>query len=102
MKIWNEGDNVHFSVKDNGMGIPENEVNRTFLYGDDIHIRMEKNEGDNKLDVPYNSKSAEKMTSKEIEIQGNRATAYSISSEDGFVLGPAAMANLAHTPSFCI
>ena len=27
---------------------------------------VEKNEGDNKLDVPYNSKSAKKMSQKEI------------------------------------
>ena len=43
------------------------EISRTYIYGDDIHIRMEENLGDNKLDVPYNSKSAEKMTEEEIK-----------------------------------
>ncbi len=47
--------------------IAEHELPYTYVRGNDIHIRMEKNEGDNKLDVPYNSKSAEKMTSKEIK-----------------------------------
>jgi FlaA1/EpsC-like NDP-sugar epimerase len=47
--------------------ISKNEINRTYLYGDDIHIRMEENLGDNKLDVPYNSKSAERMTEEEIK-----------------------------------
>ena len=47
--------------------ISEREISRTFIYGDDIHIRTEKNEEDNKLSEPYNSASAEKMTTKEIE-----------------------------------
>ena len=47
--------------------IAEHELPYTYVRGNDIHIRMEKNEGDNKLDVPYNSKSAEKMTPKEIK-----------------------------------
>ena len=47
--------------------VSENEVNRTFLYGDDIHIRMEENEQDNKLTEPYNSKSAVMMTEEEME-----------------------------------
>ena len=47
--------------------IAEHELPYTYVRGNDIHIRMEKNEGVNKLDVPYNSKSAEKMTSKEIK-----------------------------------
>ncbi len=47
--------------------ISEREISRTFIYGDDIHIRMEKNEGDNKLSEPYNSASAEHMTKEEIE-----------------------------------
>ena len=47
--------------------VSENEVNRTFLYGDDIHIRMEENEQDNKLTEPYNSKSAKMMTEEEME-----------------------------------
>ena len=46
--------------------VSENEVNRTFLYGDDIHIRMEENEQDNKLTEPYNSKSAVMMTEEEM------------------------------------
>ena len=47
--------------------ISEREISRTFIYGDDIHIRMEKNKGDNKLSEPYNSASAEHMTKEEIE-----------------------------------
>ena len=47
--------------------IAEHELPYTYVRGNDIHIRMEKNEGNNKLDVPYNSKSAQKMTPKEIK-----------------------------------
>ena len=47
--------------------ISEREISRTFIYGDDIHIRTEKNEEENKLSKPYNSASAEKMTTEEIE-----------------------------------
>jgi len=47
--------------------ISEREISNTFIYGDDIHIRMEKNEGNNKLSEPYNSASAEKMTKEEME-----------------------------------
>ena len=47
--------------------VSENEVNRTFLYGDDIHIRMEENKQNNKLAEPYNSKSAKMMTEEEME-----------------------------------
>ena len=47
--------------------ISEREIARTFIYGDDIHIRMDENEGDNKLDRPYNSVSAEHMTEEEME-----------------------------------
>ena len=47
--------------------ISEREISRTFFFGDDIHIRMEENEKDNKLTEPYNSKSAEMMTEKEME-----------------------------------
>ena len=47
--------------------VSKNEVSRTYLYGDDIHIRMEENEQDNKLTEPYNSKSAEMMTEEEME-----------------------------------
>ena len=47
--------------------ISEREISRTFIYGDDIHIRMDENESDNKLDRPYNSVSAEHMTEEEME-----------------------------------
>jgi len=47
--------------------ISEREIARTFVYGDDIHIRMDENEGDNKLDRPYNSASAEKMIEEEMK-----------------------------------
>ena len=47
--------------------ISKNEIERTYLYGDDIHIRMEQNEKDNKLTEPYNSKSAKKMTEEEMK-----------------------------------
>ena len=47
--------------------ITEREISRTFIYGDDIHIRMEKNKDNNKLSEPYNSASAEHMTKEEIE-----------------------------------
>jgi len=47
--------------------ISEHELDYTYVIGNDIHIRTEKNEGDNKLDVPYNSKSAKKMSQKEIK-----------------------------------
>jgi len=46
--------------------ISKREISRTFVYGNDIHIRMDKNEGDNKLDRPYNSVSAEKMNHEEM------------------------------------
>ena len=44
----------------------KNEINRTYLYGQDIHIRMEENDGDNKLTNPYNSKTAPNMTEDEM------------------------------------
>ena len=47
--------------------VSENEVNRTYLYGNDIHIRMEENKEYNKLKEPYNSKSAEMMTEEEMK-----------------------------------
>ena len=47
--------------------VSKNEVDRTYLYGHDIHIRMEENDGDNKLTEPYNSKSAPKMTKEEMK-----------------------------------
>ncbi len=47
--------------------VSEHELDYTYVIGNDIHIRTEKNEGDNKLDVPYNSKSAKKMSQKEIK-----------------------------------
>jgi UDP-N-acetylglucosamine 4,6-dehydratase len=46
--------------------ISEREIARTFIYGNDIHIRMDENKGGNKLDRPYNSASAEKMTEEEM------------------------------------
>jgi len=46
--------------------ISEREITRTYIHGDDIHIRMEENKGDNKLTEPYNSKSAPKMTTLEM------------------------------------
>jgi len=46
--------------------ISEREISRTFIYGDDIHIRMDENKGNNKLDRPYNSASAEKMNLSEM------------------------------------
>ena len=47
--------------------ISEREINRTYIHGDDIHIRMEENEGADRLTEPYNSKSAEMMTEEEIK-----------------------------------
>ena len=46
--------------------ISKKEVDRTYLYGDDIHIRMKENDGDNKLTKPYNSKTAPNMTEDEM------------------------------------
>jgi len=47
--------------------ISEREVGKTWIFGDDIHIRMEDNQDNNKLDRPYNSVSAEHMTQDEME-----------------------------------
>ena len=47
--------------------ISEREIDRTYIYDDDIHIMMEKNEDFNKLSVPYNSKSAPRMTEEEMD-----------------------------------
>ena len=47
--------------------VSKNEIDRTYLYGDDIHIRMGKNKDNNKLTAPYNSKTAEKMTKDEMK-----------------------------------
>ena len=47
--------------------VSKNEVDRTYLFGDDIHIRMEENEQYNKLTEPYNSKSAPKMEEEEMK-----------------------------------
>ncbi len=47
--------------------ISEREINRTYIHGDDIHIRMEENEGADRLTEPYNSKSADMMTEEEME-----------------------------------
>jgi UDP-N-acetylglucosamine 4,6-dehydratase len=46
--------------------VSKNEIDRTYLYGDDIHIRMEENKQDNKLIEPYNSKTAPNMTDNEM------------------------------------
>ena len=46
--------------------ISKKEVSRTYLYGDDIHIRMEDNQDDNKLIEPYNSKTAPNMSEDEM------------------------------------
>ena len=48
-------------------GYDNNQIQNYYLYGDDIHIRMEENEQDNKLTEPYNSKSAQKMTKEEMK-----------------------------------
>ena len=47
--------------------ISEREIDRTYIHGDDIHIRMENNKEDNKLSAPYNSKTAPIMTENEME-----------------------------------
>tara|TARA_R100001126_G_C4875896_1_gene175867 strand:- start:70 stop:972 length:903 start_codon:yes stop_codon:yes gene_type:complete len=46
--------------------ISEREITRTYIHGNDIHIKMKENQGDNKLTEPYNSKSAPKMTTSEM------------------------------------
>ena len=46
--------------------VGEREIHRTYLYGDDIHIRMEDNTDTNKLSAPYNSKTAPNMTEEEL------------------------------------
>jgi UDP-N-acetylglucosamine 4,6-dehydratase len=47
--------------------VGEREIHRTYLYGDDIHIRMEDNKGTNKLSAPYNSKTSPKMVEEEMQ-----------------------------------
>ena len=47
--------------------ISEHELSYTYVKGNDIHIRAEENTYDKKLEVPYNSHSAEKMTPKQIK-----------------------------------
>ena len=47
--------------------ISKHELPYTYVRGNDIHIRAEENIYDKKLEVPYNSQSAEKMTSKQIK-----------------------------------
>jgi UDP-glucose 4-epimerase len=47
--------------------IAEHELPYTYVRGNDIHIRSEVNEGKNRLDIPYNSESAEKMTQYEMK-----------------------------------
>ena len=46
--------------------ISDEELDYTYVIGNDIHIRTSKNKNKNKLELPYNSKSAEKMTKDEI------------------------------------
>ena len=46
--------------------IAQHELPYTYVRGNDIHIRSEVNEGKNRLDVPYNSESAQKMSSYEM------------------------------------
>ena len=46
--------------------ISEREIKKTYIYGDDIHIRMEDNTEDNRLYEAYNSATAEKMTHNEM------------------------------------
>ena len=46
--------------------ISKHELPYTYVRGNDIHIRAEENIYDEKLDVPYNSQSAEKMSPKQI------------------------------------
>ena len=38
-----------------------------YVRGNDIHIRSEVNEGTTRLEVPYNSESAEKMSEYEMK-----------------------------------
>ena len=47
--------------------VSKNEIDRTYLYDDDIHIRVDENTQDNKLTLPYNSKTAKKMTKDEMK-----------------------------------
>ena len=46
--------------------ISEREIKKTYIYGNDIHIRMEDNKEDNRLYEAYNSATAEKMTNIEM------------------------------------
>ena len=46
--------------------ISEREIKKTYIYGNDIHIRMEDNEEDNRLYEAYNSATAERMTNIEM------------------------------------
>ena len=47
--------------------ISQREISKTFIYENDIHIRMEENEDSNKLSAPYNSKTAKQMTEADME-----------------------------------
>ena len=47
--------------------ISQREISKTFIYKNDIHIRMEENEDSNKLSAPYNSKTAEQMSEADME-----------------------------------
>ena len=46
--------------------ISEREIKKTYIHGDDIHIKMEDNKEDNRLYEAYNSATAEKMTHNEM------------------------------------
>ena len=48
--------------------ISREEITRTYIHGNDIHIKMKENQGDNKLTEPYNSKRRPKMTTSEMGI----------------------------------
>jgi UDP-N-acetylglucosamine 4,6-dehydratase len=47
--------------------IAKHEIPYTFVRGNDIHIRSEVNDGENRLEFPYNSESAEKMSEYEMK-----------------------------------
>ena len=46
--------------------ISKREIKKTYIHGDDIHIKMEDNKEDNRLYEAYNSATAEKMTHNEM------------------------------------
>jgi len=46
--------------------ISKREIKKTYIHGDDIHIKMEDNKEDNRLYEAYNSATAKKMTHNEM------------------------------------